>query len=130
MGKFKDISLLIGRILFSLIFIMGAMEHLTKVGYMAGYAASMGVPFPKLAIIFTGLMLLAGSISVLFGFKTKYGAILLILFLAPVTLVMHRPLSDQMQLMNFIKNMGLIGGAIYIAYLGPGAYSVDGKNSK
>ena len=62
MEKYKNGLLLIGRVLFSLIFAFGAVEHLTKINAMAGYAASAGVPFPKLAIIVTGLMLLVYTV--------------------------------------------------------------------
>lgn len=135
MERYKNGLLLLGRVLFSVIFIFGAMGHLTKVGYMAGYAGAMGVPFPKLAIIVTGLILLAGSISILLGWKISYGAIILIIFLIPVTYQMHflpmlhatDPMQKQMQMINFLKNIGLMGGAIYIALLGAGKYSIDKK---
>ncbi|MGC8578655.1 MAG: DoxX family protein [bacterium] len=133
MERYKNGLLLLARVLFSLIFISGAMEHLTQINSMAGYAASAGVPFPKLAIVVTGLMLLIGSISVLLGWKTAYGAIILILFLIPVTYQVHflgmlhatDPMQKQMQMTNMLKNIGLIGGAIYIAFLGAGKYSID-----
>ncbi|MGB9734640.1 MAG: DoxX family protein [bacterium] len=133
MERYKNGLLLLARVLFSLIFISGAIEHLTQINSMAGYAASAGVPFPKLAIVVTGLMLLIGSISVLLGWKTAYGAIILILFLIPVTYQVHflgmlhatDPMQKQMQMTNMLKNIGLIGGAIYIAFLGAGKYSID-----
>lgn len=135
MGAFKNMLLLVGRLLFSVIFVEGAIGHLTKINYMAGYAGAMGVPYPKVAIVITGLMLLAGSISIILGWKTTCGAIILILFLIPVTYQMHflpmihatDQMQMQMQMINFVKNAGLLGGAIYIALTGPGGYSIDGK---
>jgi putative oxidoreductase len=135
MGAFKNVLLLVGRLLFSVIFVEGAMGHLTKINYMAGYAGAMGVPYPKVAVVVTGLMLLAGSISIILGWKTAYGAIILILFLIPVTYQMHflpmihsaTQMQMQMQMVNFLKNTGLLGGAIYIAITGPGGFSIDGK---
>ncbi len=135
MERYKNGFLLLGRILFSMIFAFGAMEHLGKVNAMAAYAASAGVPFPKLAIIVTGLMLLVGSVSILLGWKISYGAIILILFLVPVTYQVHflgmlhatDPGVKQMQMLNLLKNIGLIGGAIYIGFLGAGKYSIDKK---
>ena len=135
MEKYKNGLLLIGRVLFSLIFAFGAVGHLTKINAMAGYAASAGVPFPKLAIIVTGLMLLVGSISILLGWKISYGAIILIIFLIPVTYQIHflgmlhatNPMMKQDQMLNLLKNIGLMGGAIYIALFGAGKYSIDHK---
>ncbi|MGC8866897.1 MAG: DoxX family protein [bacterium] len=110
MERYKNGLLLLARVLFSLIFISGAIEHLTQINSMAGYAASAGVPFPKLAIVVTGLMLLIGSIFVLLGWKTAYGAIILILFLIPVTYQVHflgmlhatDPMQKQMQMTNML----------------------------
>lgn len=135
MGTIKSIFLLIGRLLFTAIFIEGAVGHLTKTSYMAMYAHASGVPYPKLAIIVTGLMLAIGSISIILGWKTTIGAIILILFLVPVTYQIHflgmlhatAPGQAQMQAINLLKNISLIGGAIYIAVFGPGGFSIDGN---
>lgn len=118
---------LAGRIFFSLIFIMSGLHHITNPGSMVQYASAMGVPAPKVMIILTGLMILAGGISVLIGYKARIGALLIILFLVPVTPWMHRPLSDQMQFIMFMKNLSMLGGALIIAAFGPGEISIDKK---
>jgi len=118
---------LTGRILFSIIFIMSGIGHLTNPGAMAQYTASMGVPAAKAMVILTGLMILAGGISILLGWFTRLGALLIILFLVPVTPIMHRPLSDQMQMIMFLKNLAMLGGALIIAAFGPGEISIDKK---
>lgn len=118
---------LAGRIFFSLIFIMSGIHHITDAGSMAQYASAMGVPAPKFMIIFTGLMILAGGISILLGFWTKLGALLIIIFLVFVTPWMHRPLSDQMQFIMFMKNLSMLGGALIIAAFGPGDISINKK---
>jgi uncharacterized membrane protein YphA (DoxX/SURF4 family) len=61
--------LLLGRVLFSAFFIMSGYAHLTKIGMMAAYAGSQGVPAPKLAVGGTGLILLGGGFSILLGFE-------------------------------------------------------------
>jgi uncharacterized membrane protein YphA (DoxX/SURF4 family) len=68
----------------------------------------------------------------LFGYKTRYGAALLVLFLVPVTLVMHRfwdlpdPQMAMLQKINFMKNTSLIGACLLLMYHGSGPYSLDG----
>jgi putative oxidoreductase len=118
---------LAGRILFAPIFIMSGLHHITAPGQMEQYASSMGVPAAKLMIVLTGLMILAGGVSILFGFWTKLGALLIIIFLVVVTPWMHRPLSDQMQFIMFMKNISMLGGALIIAAFGPGDISIDKK---
>lgn len=120
---------LAGRILFSLIFVMSAPGHFSK--QSIGYAASQGVPMADVAVPLSGVLALLGGLSVLFGFKARWGAWLLILFLVPVSLMMHRfwglsdPQAAMMQKVNFIKNVSMTGGALLIAYFGSGPLSLD-----
>ncbi|MFZ8872308.1 MAG: DoxX family protein, partial [Candidatus Nanopelagicaceae bacterium] len=62
-----DILLVIGRVLFALIFINSGVAHLTKLNDMTGYAQFKKVPAPKLAVIVTGLMLIIGGLYIVFG---------------------------------------------------------------
>lgn len=118
-----DILLLIGRVLFSLIFLASAMGHFKNAESMAGYAASKGVKNAKPLVQLTGLMLLVGALSVLLGIYAQYGVLLLIAFLIPTSFIMHAfwKESDPMAKMNeqvaFFKNLGLIGGALFLYVL-------------
>jgi putative oxidoreductase len=119
----------IGRLFFSLIFILSAPGHF-KQGTIE-FAAKAGVPYAHLLVPASGVVALLGALSVFLGFKAKLGAWLIVLFLVPVTLTMHRfwGISDQqvamMQHINFMKNTAMLGGAIMIAYFGAGPISVD-----
>ena len=114
--------LLLGRVLFSVFFIMSGYGHLTRLGMMAQYAASQGVPAPKLAVGGTGLMLLGGGFSILLGFEPRIGALLLVAFLVPTAIVMHRfwgvadPMMAQNQQVHFWKNIALASAALMIYY--------------
>jgi uncharacterized membrane protein YphA (DoxX/SURF4 family) len=77
----------IGRFFYSLLFIMRGMTHFSK--QVIGYAASQGVPFASIAVPFSGLMAVAGGLSILLGYRAKVDAWVLVLFLAPVTVMMH-----------------------------------------
>jgi len=120
---------LAGRILFSLIFVMSAPGLFSK--QSIGYAASQGTPIANIAVPFAGVLALLGGLSVLFGFKARWGAWLLVLFLVPVSLIMHRfwglsdPQAVMMQKINFMKSVSMTGGALLIAYFGSGPLSVD-----
>lgn len=128
--KKMDIILLIGRILFSIMFIMSGVGHLKNLEHTVKLTASTGAPFPKLLSIFSSLLALFGGLSIAFGFYVEIGAVLLLLFLLPVTFMVHRfwAYSEPMQASNhqahFMKNIGLIGGLLIILYFGPGPLSL------
>jgi putative oxidoreductase len=74
---------------------------------------------------------LVGGLSVLLGYHTRLGAWLLVIFLVPVTLVMHNfwsisdPMTLQIQKAMFMKNLAMIGGALVIGYFGADPLSLD-----
>ena len=113
---------LAGRVLFSWMFIVSGFNHLTKMGMMAEYTASQGVPAPTLAVAVTGLMVLAGGFSILLGYKPRWGTLLLVVFLVPTAVIMHRfwgvadPMMAQNQMAHFWKNIVMAGGALMIYY--------------
>lgn len=132
--------LLVGRIIFAFFFLYSGFNHLTKVGMMAQYTASMGVPAPTLAVVVTGIMLLVGGLCILLGWRVKLGALLLVAFLVPVSFFMHRfwgladPMMAQNQAGHFFKNITLAGAALMIyaladLYPGRWPYSVAGRGS-
>ncbi|MBC9934307.1 DoxX family protein [Chitinophaga qingshengii] len=122
---------LLGRILFAFIFLMSGINHVGGAG--ADYATAAGVPAANIMVRLAGLLALVGGLSVLLGFKAKLGAWLVVIFLVPVTLAMHKfwgiadPMTAQMQMGMFMKNVALIGGALLIAYFGAGPLSIDNK---
>lgn len=114
---------LIGRVLFAMIFLGSGFGHLTKVQPMAQYAASKGVPAPRFSVIVTGLMILAGGLSVLLGFWIEIGTWLLIIFLLLAGLRMHDfwavtdPMEAQNQQAHFMKNLALAGAAMILYWM-------------
>ncbi len=122
---------LLGRIFYSAIFITAAPGHF-KEGTI-GYAASHGVIMANILVPLAGILALLGGLSVLIGFKARYGAWLLVLFLVPVTLTMHNywaiadPVMRGTQHIMFMKNLSMLGAALLIAHFGSGPLSVDGN---
>ena len=118
-----DILLVIGRVLFALIFINSGIAHLTKLNDMTGYAKFKKVPAAKLAVIVTGLMLIIGGLYNVFGVYADLGALLLALFLVPTAFMMHNfwtiqdPQAKQGEMINFFKNLSLAGAALIIFVL-------------
>jgi putative oxidoreductase len=124
-----DVLVLIGRILFVVLFLMSGVGHLTATNMMAGYAQSKGVPSPRPAVIVSGVLLIVAAIMVLLGLWIDLGALLLLVFLVPTALLMHAfwkesdPGVRQMEQIQFMKDMALAGAALFLfaftAYLGP-----------
>ena len=121
----------VGRALFAAIFLLAGRSHFDP-GTIA-YARSAGVPFAEFLVPASGVLAFLGGLSVLLGWRARLGATMLIAFLVPVTLTMHAfwavkdPMMAQMQFAMFMKNLGLIGGALLVAHLGAGPYSLDAR---
>jgi putative oxidoreductase len=112
--------LLVGRVLFALIFINSGISHLTKTAAMTGYAQYKKVPAAKLSVIVSGLMILVGGIYIVLGFYADLGALLIAAFLIPTALIMHTfwKETDATAKMNetigFFKDLSLAGAALII----------------
>jgi putative oxidoreductase len=125
---------LAGRQLFSVIFIIASAGHFNP--HTIEAAAAHGVPMPDLVVPLSGIIALLGGLSVLFGFQTRFGAWLLVVFLVPVTLVMHNfwsvsdPMALQVEKAMFMKNITMLGGALVISYFGGGPLSLDALMSQ
>lgn len=125
---------LVGRVLFSLIFIIKPLEHFT--GQLVVFANSMGVPMANISVPLWGIVGLIGGLSVLLGFRAKIGAWLIVVFLLPLTFYMHPFWSfatffaETMHGYCFWKNISLIGAALMITYFGSGPMSLDGAGQQ
>jgi putative oxidoreductase len=122
---------LLGRFLFALIFLMSSPMDFSR--QTIAYAASQGVPLASIAVPLSGVIALAGGLSILLGYRVKIGAWLVVLFLAAVTPMMHNfwnvadPMMHQMQFIMFMKNLSMMGGAIFISQVGAGPWSLDAR---
>ena len=123
MSTLERTALAAGRLIFGGYFIYSGIRHFAEQDAMAGYAGAKGVAWPKAAVLGTGAMMLLGGLSVMTGVKPKLGASLVTTFLAGVTPMMHDywNVEDQgrraTEMVNFTKNVALIGGAAFAAAL-------------
>lgn len=121
---------LAGRTLFALIFITAAPRHFSQEGIQ--HAAQLGVPLATLLVPISGVLALAGGLSIVLGYKARMGAWALVVFLTPVTFMMHAfwrlpdPVLAHTQQALFAKNISMLGAALMIAYFGSGPLSIDG----
>jgi uncharacterized membrane protein YphA (DoxX/SURF4 family) len=112
--------LMLGRVVFSFFFLYSGFNHLTKLSAYAQYAGASGVPAPTLLTALSGVMLLAGALSILLGVQVRWGALLIAAFLIPAAFTVHKfwGISDPMmagnQAAHFWKNITLAGACLMI----------------
>jgi putative oxidoreductase len=121
---------LVGRVFLAQIFILAGISKIGGWVGTAGYMASKGMPLVPLFLAATIFVEIAGGVSVLAGLRARWGAILLALFLVPVTLVFHdfwaaAGQARMVQSAMFMKNVAIIGGLLTLAAAGPGRFSLD-----
>jgi putative oxidoreductase len=117
-------QLVLGRVLLSAIFILSGLGKLPHFHDMAGMMASKGIPLASVALVITLLIEIGGGLLVLTGYKAKYAALVIALWLIPVTLIFHHfwgiPAEQQQdQMVHFLKNVAIMGGLLVLAYASP-----------
>ena len=122
-----NIVLLVARILLSIIFIMSGFGKLTDIAGTASYFANYHLPAPTATAVIVGLIELLGGLAVPVVFQTRIAAWLLAIFAVASALVAHTDFADQMQMINFLKNLAIAGGFLALAVTGAGSISVDGR---
>jgi putative oxidoreductase len=133
-GFSQGAVVVLGRFFFALIFLMAGANHFSR--QTIAFSASQGVPLASIAVPLSGVLSIAGGLSILLGYRAKLGAWLIVLFLVPVTVMMHKfwlvqdPMMAQIQMILFMKNVAMLGGALLISQLGAGPFSLDARRSR
>lgn len=115
-----NIVMIIGRVLFALIFIASGINHFTKSQAMTGYAQFKKVPAAKAAVLLSGIVLLLGGISMVIGIYADLGALALAVALIVMALKMHDfwtqtdPQAKQTETIAFFKNLSMAGAALFL----------------
>lgn len=121
-----DIIALLARILMSLIFLLVSVFYaLHFSGTKILFLSIKGFPFPAFLLTMAIIILVVGSLSVMIGYKAKWGAGLLIFFMIPITFIYHTNLISIQTGIDLLKNISIIGGLFFAVRMEPGKYSVD-----
>src|SRR5215210_1899945 len=110
-------GLLAGRLLFGGMFLWSGISNLAEIDGRIGYAASKGLPAAAFLVPAASLLLVAGGISLLTGFRPILGVAAIAAFLVGVTPLMHnfwalKGFEQIIEMHSFEGNVGLLGGAI------------------
>ena len=132
MNAGQQVAPLIGRILVAAIFLWSGIGKIGGFAGTAGYMASKGLPMAEVLLVITIIVEIGAALMIIIGYKARLGALALLLWMIPVTLIFHAfwapgmPAGEvQMQTINFFKNLGLMGAMLLLIGFGSGPYSVD-----
>ena len=130
MSQFQPWGLLVGRLLLAYIFVLNGYGKIAGFTGTAKYMASKGMPLIEPLLVGTILIELVGGLMLAVGWKARWAAWAFFLWLIPVTLVFHAywsvpPEQVMAQTIQFQKNLAIMGGMLYVAFMGPGRLSLD-----
>ncbi len=120
----------LGRVALALIFILSAVGKLQDWQGTLQMMTDRGLPMPDALLSIAVGLELVGGVLVVLGLYARWGAVVLLLFLVPVSVIMHNFWAvpeDQarMQMINFMKNVSISGGLVFLLAMGPGPLSID-----
>ena len=116
---------LLGRVLFAPLFLPAGIHKITGYAASQHYMASHGVP-PQL--LFLAIILeVAGPILLIVGWQTRWVAFIFAVYCCITAYFFHFDLANQMQYINFMKDLAIAGGMLVLAARGPGDWSLDGR---
>lgn len=124
----------LSRALVALIFILSGIGKVANFEATKAFMAGAGFPLPALFLVSAIALEMGGGAALLFGIKTRWAAIALIVFLIPATLIFHAahlgdPQQGQQQMIQVLKNLAIIGALLAFAVEG-GAFAVARKEMK
>lgn len=129
-STYNPTLLLIGRILMAAIFLIAGTRKILAFAGTAGYFAKLGFPAPEVLVVIAIAIEIIAGLALLVGWRTRWAAWLLMLFVLIATAMAHRfwefdaaQYANQMN--HFLKNLAIIGGLLFVANFGPGSASVD-----
>jgi len=142
MESLRDVTALVGRILLALIFVLSGLNKVMNVSGTAGYMAHAGI---SSHLVYPALYLsiaveLGCGLLVMAGLQARLAALVIFLWLIPVTLIFHvggyyqavqqhQATTALIQQIMYLKNISMMGGLLLLAGRGPGLLSVDGRIS-
>lgn len=130
MTALQHVAPLLGRILVAAIFLWSGIGKIGGFAGTAGYMTAKGLPLAEVLLVITIVVEIGAALMLVFGWRARLGALALLLWMVPVTIVFHAfwavPTEQvQMQMIQFFKNLGLMGAMLLIIGFGSGPYSID-----
>ena len=114
----------------SAVFLVAGVRKILIWGPQVAYFTKLGLPAPEFFTVLAIVIELGAGLALLVGWKTRWAAWLLALFVLIAIFMAHRfwefDAAQQANQMNhFLKNLAIIGGLMFVAAFGPGPAAVD-----
>jgi len=125
MDSLRSTGALLGRIMLAFIFVQSGIGKISGPAGIMQYMASAGLPralVPELFVL-SVVVELVGGLMLIFGWRAELAALILLLWMIPVTMIFH---VSTGQTIEWEKNLAIMGGLLMVAVLGPGGFSVVG----
>jgi putative oxidoreductase len=122
MDRLSSAGMLVARVLLSGIFLSSGVQKIFAFSGTQAYMAKFGMKMTGLFLVLAILFEIGGGLSVLLGYYPRLGALALLLFLIPTTAVFHRDFSDPAQVVQFVKNVAIMGGLLAVLSAGGGEF--------
>jgi putative oxidoreductase len=123
----ENIAALLGRIAISLIFIHGGWGKLLAPAATQAMLAGHHLPMVKYGWMLAVAVELGGGLALLLGLFTRPVGLVLAIWCVATALIAHTNFADRNQEIHFLKNMAMMGGFLYVATFGGGAWSLDAR---
>jgi putative oxidoreductase len=122
----KGFGVLLGRIFVVLIFLQSGIGKVENFQGTAQFMASHGIAsYTNFFLVGAIFCELVGSITLILGYYARFGAMVLLIFLIPTTIIFHTNFADQNQMIHFMKNVSMFGGLLVLLSVGAGRFSLD-----
>ncbi len=119
-----NLAALAGRILVALLFLQSGIEKFVYYKPTLGYMTKAGLPFPEFLLVVSAIIEIACALALIVGWKARGAALVLAIWMIPVTLIFHNPAAGQEAMIHFMKNVAITGGLLVLFASGPGALSL------
>jgi putative oxidoreductase len=134
MSGIQSLTVLIGRILLSGIFLMSGADKIMRWNQTVDQMEAEGVLWAPVLLVIATVLEIGGGLSVLLGWLPRLGAAALIVFLVPVTAIYHdfwqyEGEAQMQQMQHFTKNITIIGGLLVLLACGAGRYSISHRRA-
>ena len=119
----------LGRLLIGGIFVLSGLSKLAAYGATTANIAHVGLPFPPLAFAVAVIVEAGFGLLLVIGFQTRLIALVLAFWCVVTAVFFHSNFVDQNQMINFLKNLMIMGGLLQIVHFGAGALTVDTRKA-
>ncbi len=116
---------LLSRILISSVFLFSGINKILNYENTASWMEGFNIP--GVLLIPAIIIEIFSSIFIIVGYKTRLAASLLALFSITTAFIFHNDFSNQMQIIAFLKNLGLAGGLLFLVINGSKEWSLERK---